>query len=60
MEYAVYKGDTFICLGTDEECAAYMEIKLDTFKHYLTPTYKKKVAKRKKSNNPILVIELDN
>lgn len=61
MEYAVYKGDTFICLGTDIECANYMGIKLETFNYYLTPTYKNKLAKRKskKGSNSTEVIILE-
>jgi hypothetical protein len=59
VEVAVYKGDTFLTLGTVKECADYLGMKEETLKFYLTPTYRKRLEKRKKSKNPIIVIRID-
>lgn len=40
MEYAVYKGDKFICMGTLKEIAEYLEVGYDTV---LTYKAKKKI-----------------
>lgn len=59
-EYAVYKGDTFICLGTARECAEFMEIKLDSFYFYISPSYKKRSANRKyELTGAITIIEIE-
>lgn len=58
-EYAVYKGDTFIFAGTVKECADYLGIQQRSFRWYLTPSYQKRLSKRKKSKNYIVVIKLD-
>lgn len=47
-EYAVYKGENFICIGTAKECAEEMNVLPETIKFYTTPTYQKRLAKRKK------------
>ena len=57
-EYAVYKGDKFITSGTAEECAAFMGVKPETVKYYTTPTYQRKLSRRKNSRNPLIVIIL--
>lgn len=49
-EYAVYKGDNLICIGTAKECAVEMGVQPETIKFYTTPTYQKRLAKRKKTN----------
>jgi hypothetical protein len=59
VEYAVYKGDTFICMGTVNECAEHMNVLPETVKFYTTPTYAKRIAKRKNARNYITVIKLD-
>ena len=42
-QYAMYKGDDCIAIGTIEELAKKLNIKVKTIKFYLTPTYKKRV-----------------
>ncbi len=56
QEYAVYKGDIFICIGTAKECAEYMDIKEESFRFYLSPTYQ--LRKRPGSKNRIIVDRL--
>jgi hypothetical protein len=58
-EYAVYKGDSFICLGTLEECADYTGMKPYTIWYYTTPSYQKKLNKRKNTSKSMIVIKLD-
>lgn len=48
QEYAVYKGDEFLCIGTVKECAAELGVLTETIKFYTTPTYQKRLARRKK------------
>lgn len=57
-EYAVYKGDSFICIGTLKECAEHMGVLIDTVRFYTTPTYQRRLAKRKNPKNYITVTEL--
>ncbi|MDM5237473.1 hypothetical protein QUF83_15210 [Bacillus cereus] len=49
-EYIVYKGESFVCLGTIQECAQHMGVLPKTVRYYATPSYKKRAAKRKKAN----------
>lgn len=58
-EYAVYKGEDILCIGTIKECSEFMNVLPDTIRFYMTPTYKKRVSKRKKAKNYITVIKLD-
>jgi hypothetical protein len=57
--FAVYKGDSLICIGTIKECAAQMGVQPDTVKFYTTPTYQKRLAKRKNPRNYLTVFEID-
>lgn len=41
-EYAVYKKEDTIALGTIEECAKTLNIKPESVAYYGTPTYKKR------------------
>ncbi|MED3623244.1 hypothetical protein P4482_09190 [Neobacillus thermocopriae] len=58
-EYAIYRGDEFKYIGTAEECAEFLGCKVETFKFYLTPTYQRRVEKRKRPKNYIVVVRLD-
>lgn len=58
-EYAVYKGESLICIGTANECAEHLGILPRTIRFYMTPSYKERVAKRKNARNYITVIKLD-
>lgn len=55
---AVYKGDNLLMTGKARECAKRLGYKIDSLSWYLTPTYKKRVAKRSYSNNAMKVIKL--
>lgn len=57
-EFAVYKGDEFLFIGTAKECAAELGIKEASFRFYLTPSYQRRISNRN-SKNPIFVVDLD-
>ena len=46
-EYAMYKGETCLGIGTLEELAKQFKVKLKTIYFYTTPTYKRRVKKGK-------------
>jgi len=43
-EYAVYKGDEMLVLGTLEHCAKELNIKPENVLFYKTPTYLKRTT----------------
>jgi hypothetical protein len=57
--YAVYRGEKFVCEGTAKECADYMGILEDSFRWYLTPSYQKRIDKRKKTRKYLVVFRLE-
>lgn len=44
-EYAVYKGDELLVIGTRKECADRLGVKLQTISYYCSPAYRKKLEK---------------
>ena len=56
--YAIYKGDTFLCQGTKEECARYLNVKPETITFFGTPTNLKRSA-NSKNNNCLISIRVD-
>lgn len=58
-EYAIYKGEELLFIGTLTECAEEREVRIETILFYLTPTYQKRVAKRKNPQNALTVTLLD-
>lgn len=58
-EYVVYKGETFVCMGTVQECARHMGVLPETVQYYTTPTYQKRLAKRKKARNYLTVTKVE-
>lgn len=59
QEYALYKGDEFIDLGTIEELAERMGVAPNTIRYYQTTIYKKRG--KDDSNRKVLIkIERDN
>lgn len=57
-EYAVYKGDEFLCWGTAKECAKRLGVTPNTIHFYNTPSYRRRLESRN-SKNPIIVVPLD-
>lgn len=58
-EYALYKGDDFITLGTIKEISKETGIKEATLKWYTYPTYKKRLEQRKSTKNSNILIEIE-
>lgn len=57
--YALYKGDTFITLGTLREIADEIGIKYSSVQYFLTNTYRKKILNRKKPKNYKMLILIE-
>ncbi|MEH6848583.1 hypothetical protein [Bacillus pseudomycoides] len=58
-EYAVYKGESLICIGTIQECAQHMGVLPQTVRFYTTPAYQRRLAKRKNPRNYLTVTVLE-
>ena len=54
-EYALYKGEDILDIGTIGEIAEKTGVKKDTVNFYRTQAYKKRLEKRKSQNARILV-----
>lgn len=54
-EYALYKGENCLAIGTIEEIAKKMNVKYKTIYFYTMPTYKKRC---KKSKNRLEMVKL--
>ena len=54
-EYAVYKGEEFVTIGTAEECAKELGIKSETIRWLSTPT-----AKKRQGKNSLVVVKMEN
>lgn len=46
-EYAIYKGEECLGIGTKKELAEQMKVSVKTISFYTTPTYKKRCEKSK-------------
>lgn len=55
-DFALYKGDTFLTLGSRKELAAYLGVTADTITFYSSPSYKKRV---KEDGKAIVVIRIE-
>lgn len=58
-EYAVYKGDELLVMGTAKECGEYLNISPKTIRFYSFPSYAKRIEKRKNSDNAIISVLID-
>lgn len=54
-EYALYKGEELLAIGTKKELAERFNVKEKTISFYMTPTK----LKRNKGNNCRVVVALD-
>lgn len=48
-DYAVYRGDEFVTVGTQAEVARELGVKPDTIYFWSTPTYNKRLKKDSKA-----------
>lgn len=58
QEFAVYKGDELICIGSAKECAEILNIKPSSVRWYTTPTAQKRLSKRKRPEKCMTFIRL--
>lgn len=59
MEYAVYKGEDIICIGTAVTCAHHLGVTVKTIQWYATPTGQKRAASRKKPDKCLMVCKIE-
>ena len=57
-EFALYKGEQIICIGTAKEIAKETNVSIDTIYFYNSPTYKEKRKPKKLNSNRKVLIEL--
>lgn len=57
-EFAVYKGEELIVIGTAEECATELNVQSKYIHWLTTPTAKRRLAKRKKPDRCIVADRL--
>lgn len=57
IEYALYKGDKFLVLGTKEELAEYLGVKVDTITYYGSNAYQRKG--KNDTNERYIVIKVE-
>lgn len=55
MEYALYKGQDLLIIGTIKEIAKARGVKEGTIRYYRTPTYRK----RGKTDNRLILVKLE-
>ncbi len=58
-DYAMYKGDELLHIGTIEEIAKAHGVLQQTIRFYTTPAYRRRVSKREKAENYIEVFRLE-
>ncbi|MBC2048242.1 hypothetical protein [Listeria booriae] len=46
LEYALYRGDDLLKIGTADELAAFQQVKRKTILFYATPAYQKRTSKK--------------
>lgn len=58
-EYALYKGEELLSIGTIREIANELNVKPDTVRFYGTDSYKRRLEKRKSFKNARELVVLD-
>ena len=61
-EYAAYKGDKFLCLGTVKEIAKFLNVKETTVRWYASSSYYKRIKQtqgKKKYSEAIIIIRIE-
>lgn len=57
-DYALYKGDEFLCVGSLHEVANYQGVKPTTISYLASKAYLRKLEKRKKYDSALIAIRL--
>lgn len=58
-EYAIYRDEDLIYIGTAKECAEFLGIKERSFRYLTTPRYKRRLDRAKKPRSRRYVVCLD-
>lgn len=58
-EYAVYKGEELLIIGTAEECAKELNVTVKTIHFCSYPSYLKRIGKSKKPSKALVSVLLD-
>jgi hypothetical protein len=58
-DYAVYRGDELLSIGTIKECSEHLGVKEETLRFYTSPVYKKRVEKRNDADSAIIVFRIE-
>lgn len=58
-DYALYKGEELIGIGSVEELASLRGVLPKTIRYYGMPAYHKKTEKRKNARNYLVLIKLE-
>ncbi|MGF0347628.1 hypothetical protein ACQR3P_28725 [Rhodococcus sp. IEGM1300] len=58
-EYAVYKGEKLLIMGTARECAKVLGVLPETVYYYTTDAYQRKLQKRGNPQNVRIAVCLD-
>lgn len=61
FEYAIYKGDELLVIGTRQECADRLGVKVQTISYYCSPAYRRKLEKAGSQDVAVIAerIEID-
>lgn len=54
-EYAMYKGEELLAIGTSDEICKKMNIRKETFLYYRTKAYKERIKNRKAKNYRVVI-----
>lgn len=58
-DYAIYKGDDLIVIGSAKECAEEMNVTIEHIKWMTTPAGQKRIASRRNPENATAAVRLD-
>jgi hypothetical protein len=59
IEYAVYKGEEILVIGTAKECAEKLQVKIQTIRFYASPVHLKRVEKSKDPEERMIAVKID-
>jgi len=58
-EYAVYKGENLLIMGSADECAKHLKVDPSYIKWLTSPTAKRRLAKRVRPEKCVVGVRLD-
>lgn len=58
-EYAVYKGEQLLVMGSAHHCAEFLGVQPETIYYYTTDAYQRKLEKRGSRENVRIAVRID-